>query len=209
MELKEAIEKRASVRQFNNDQISVEDLREMVRLAGLAPSINNSQPWRYIAITNKELLKTMASAVHNKINETLPDTDEESEKKAKAQVDWFSTFFVDAPAVIAVATHPYEAIVDKALHDTSLCHEDINAMRGHPDIESIGASIQNLLLAAVDKGYGACWLSGPLMAREELENMLGINQPWKLAAMIAVGKPSAHVEQRDKKPVDEIFELRA
>ena len=209
MEVREAIEKRASVRQFSNDAISADHLREMVRLAGLAPSINNSQPWRFIAITNSSLKQRLADTVHEKINIMLPDSDEEQAKKAKAQVDWFSTFFNDAPAVIAVAACPYSAIVDNALDHTGLSHEDVNAMRGQPDIESIGAAVENLMLAAVDMGYGTCWLSGPMVAREELEAQLELSKPWKLAAMVAVGKPSAVVRQRDKKPVEEIFELRA
>lgn len=209
MELKDTIEKRASVRQFTDEKVDVEHLREMVRLAGLAPSINNSQPWRFIAITNRVLLNSLREIVHEKINAMLPDTDDEAAKKAKLQVEWFSTFFADAPAVIAVAKCPYDAIVDCALPKNNLTHEDINALRGHPDIESIGASIQNLNLAAVDLGYGTCWLSGPLVAREELESELNIQSPWQLAAFVAIGKPAANVSQRPKKPVEEIFELRA
>ncbi len=32
----------------------LEDIREMVRLASLAPSVNNYQPWSFVLITNKE-----------------------------------------------------------------------------------------------------------------------------------------------------------
>lgn len=209
MELKDAIEKRGSVRQFTNDSVSAEDLREMVRLAGLAPSVNNSQPWRFIAITNRDLLRSMAEMVHRRVCEMLPDSDDENRKKARSQVEWFSTFFADAPAVIVVAAQPYEAIVDRALPATSLTHEDMNAIRGYPDIQSIGASIQSLMLAAVDMGYGACWLSGPLVARDDLENTLGVQSPWRIAAMVALGRPAAAMRQNPKKPVEEIFELRA
>lgn len=209
MELRETIENRASVRKFTGDEVSIEHLREMVRLAGLAPSINNSQPWRFIAITNRMILRNMADIVHDKIGDMLPDTDDELAKKAKLQVDWFSTFFVDTPAVIAVAKCPYDAIVDHALPKTNFTHEDVNALRGYPDIESIGASIQNLLLAAVDLGYGACWLSGPLVARDALEAELDIKSPWNLAALVAIGKADANVKQREKKPFEDIFELRA
>lgn len=209
MELKDVIESRASVRQFAGDGVPDEDIREIVRLAGLAPSVNNSQPWKFIAIKNRELLKCMADAVLAKIEESLPVCEDENERRAKSQVEWFSTFFADAPVVIAVATHPYDAIVDNALEHSGLTHEDINAMRGYPDVQSVGASIENLILAACDAGYGACWLSGPLMAREELEKCLTIHQPWKLAAMVAIGKPATDPKQREKKPVGEILEIRA
>ena len=67
MQLKEAIEKRASVRQFTDGDVRDDDLREMARLAHLAPSINNSQPWRFIAVKNRGMLSEMAAAVHHKI----------------------------------------------------------------------------------------------------------------------------------------------
>jgi nitroreductase len=209
MELKEAIEQRASVRQFASDNVDIEDLKEMVRLAHLAPSVNNSQPWRFIAITNRELMKQMADAVRAKVHEVLPDSDEEKARKVKSQVEWFSTFFESVPAVIAVVKCPYEAIVDCALDKGHMTHEDMNAMRGCPDIESIGACIENLMLAAVDMGYGTCWLSGPLVARNELESILELKGPWTLEAMVAVGKPLMTIHQREKKPLEEVFELRA
>ena len=207
MELREVIEKRASVRKFKSDPVKAEDLKEMVRLAGLAPSVNNSQPWRFIAITSKELLSEMKGIVSKKIDEILPDDEEHS--NVKSQVSWYSTFFSEAPAVIAVVTEPYEAVVDRALPKTEMSHKDINIQRGHPDIQSVGAAIQNMLLAAVDLGYGACWLSGPLVAREGLEACLKIEKPWKISAMIAVGKEDGEKEQKEKKPLDNIFELRS
>ncbi len=111
--------------------------------------------------------------------------------------------------MIAVLSRPYEAIVDCALGNTLLSHDAMNAMRGHPDIESVGAAVENLLLAAEDMGYGACWLSGPLVAREELERMLDVSEPWRLAAMVAVGRPASAHKQREKKPLDEVFQLVA
>lgn len=208
MELKSVIESRASVRQFAQDDVPESDIREIVRLAGLAPSVNNSQPWRFIAIKNRDLLRCMAQTVKEKVDKSLPVCEDETERKAKAQVEWFSTFFADAPVVIAVAARPYEAIVDQALPHSGLTHEDINAMRGYPDVQSLGASIENLSLAACDMGYGSCWLSGPLVAREDLEKCLSLQEPWRLAAMVALGKPGAAPRQRDKKPVDEILEIR-
>ncbi len=209
MELKDTIEARASVRQFADDEVCNDDLREMVRLAHLAPSVNNSQPWRFIAIKKRLLLEDMAAAVHSKILQIMPDADDEQARKAKEEVDWFSTFFGKAPAVIVVLAHPYEAIADCALGSTLLSHDDLNAMRGYPDVESIGAAIENLLLAAEDMGYGACWLSGPLVARDALEEMLDVAEPWRLAAMVAIGKPASKHRQREKKPLDEVFKLIA
>jgi len=57
MEFAELVEKRVSVRQFRPDLVALAHVREMVRLASLAPSPNNQQPWRFIAVTRKRLLR--------------------------------------------------------------------------------------------------------------------------------------------------------
>jgi len=170
MELKAAIEARTSIRVFRDEAVDMNDVREMVRLAGLAPSVNNYQPWRYIAIANKELLSKMADLVSARIDE-LPSSKSIAAKNVKSQVTWFSTFFKDAPVVLALVTRPYETVLESGVE---LTHDEINLIRNHPDIQSAGASIQNFLLAAVDMGYGACWLSGRMFARTEIEAMLKV-----------------------------------
>jgi len=208
MDYRAVVAKRASVRKFTDESVPEADLQEIARLAGMAPSVNNSQPWKMIAVTNKDLLNRMASAVKKKIAQLLPETTEDI-LEARRKVEWFSTFFADAPAVFVIISLPYEAVVDSALSKVNLTHEQINAMRGHPDVQSIGALVQTLLLAATDMGYGACWLSGPVVAREDLEKILGVPESGKVAAMVAVGKAAADVKQKEKKPLSDVFEIRS
>lgn len=199
MELKEVIEKRASIRSFSNETIPEEHINEIVRLAGLAPSINNSQPWKFTVVTKRELLQKMAATVIQSINE-IPSNQSRLAKNIKSQVAWYSSFFEEAPVVLALATEPYESVLSKGV---SISNLEINEIRNHPDIQSAGACIQNLLLAAVDLGYGACWLSGPLFARKKLEELLKIEAPWKLITFVALGKPKATVKNKSKKNIAE------
>ena len=171
MELKEVIEKRKSVRHFKNEEVPVDILKEMVRRAGLAPSINNSQPWKYLAVTNNEVLKDMADTVHKKIEEMFPAGENDKKKTVRETVDRFSTFFGNAPALLVVLNKPYEAVVDSILEESEFNHDDINQLRNHPNIQSIGAAVENILLSAVDLGYGACWLTGLLVAKNELSEI--------------------------------------
>ncbi len=204
MELKQAIENRVSVRSFMSDRVPLTDLREMVRLASLAPSVNNYQPWKFIALTGRQTLQKMAEIVSEKIA-LLPRNTSQASGNITSQVEWFSTFFREAPAVIALVMEEYETVLEKGVN---LTHEEINRNRNFPDLQSAGACIQNLLLSATDMGYGACWLSAPLIAKSELEAMLDINKPYKLIAFIAVGKPRHMPQPKQRKAIDEIFELR-
>ncbi len=205
MELVESIEKRSSIRNFSRQPVEPSDLREMVRRAALAPSINNSQPWKFIAITNQKMLKKMALIVHKKIDEMYPQA-ERTSANIKSLVDYYSTVFENAPAVIAVATSSYGAMADK-IQDSKISHNEMNVLRNYPDIQSLGACIENMLLTAVDLGYGACWLSGSMVAKEELQKELKIEQPWSLATIVAIGKAEGATKRKEKKSLEDIFQL--
>jgi nitroreductase len=56
------------------------------------------------------------------------------------------------------------------------------------DMQSIGACIQNMLLAAHDLGLGAVWLGEILNQREKVEDQLEIH--YELMAVIALGHPA-------------------
>ena len=204
MELKKAIENRVSVRSFLPDKINAGELREMVRLAAMAPSVNNYQPWKFIAVINSGTLREMAELVSQKIA-LLPGNNTQVSGNVRSQVEWFSTFFREAPVLIALTMEAYETVLEKGVN---LPHDEINRSRNYPDMQSAGACIQNLLLAATDMGYGACWLSAPLIARDELEVILGIKAPYRLISFVAVGKPRHMPQPKNKKDIEEIFELK-
>ncbi len=199
MELKQAIESRTSIRIYKNEPVPLEDLKEMIRLASLAPSIADSQPWSFIIITNKKLLEDMALKVARKLA-NIPENESLASKNIKSQVEWFATFFQDAPAVIALAMETYESVLEKGV---VLNHDEVNRMRNYPDFQTAGACIQNMLLAAVDMNYGACWLSAPMMAKETLGQMLEMDEKHNLIAFVAVGKPASTPV---KKPAPDINE---
>ena len=186
MELIQAIEIRTSVREFRDEEVDINDIREIIRLAGLAPSMDNYQPWKYYIITNREVLKRMAEAVAREIA-LMPENDSRLARLLKNQTAWYSTFFTAAPMLIALAGHPHESDLEKGV---CIPHEELDRIRNYPDLQSAGASIQNLLLAATTKGYGTCWMTGPLYAREKIQSILSIEEPWKLISFVAIGKPS-------------------
>jgi nitroreductase len=203
MELKTVIETRTSVRNFTETPIPLADVEGMVRLAACAPSVNNYQPWKFIAVFNDGIKDEMAAVITRKI-ELIPSNESKVAQNVKSQVEWYATFFKNAPVVIAVCMELYETILEKGV---DLSHEEINKMRNYPDIQSAGAAIQNLLLAAVDKGYGACWMSAPMVAKPELEMMIGIEKPMQLIAFVAVGEPAHPLKPKEKRPLDEVFSV--
>lgn len=204
MELVHAIENRVSVRSFSVEKVKPDDLKEMVRRAGLAPSVNNAQPWKFVAITRRELLKSMAAAVSESIANLPVKNKEDVNQSFLSRIEWYSTFFEDAPAVIALLMKPYVSVLEKG---ADLTHDEIEQMRNHPDMQTAGAAVQNILLSAVDLGYGACWMSAPMVAKPALETLMNVKEPWSLITFIAIGKPFGSPARKSKKTLGEIFEV--
>ncbi len=202
MEFKELVSKRRSVRKFTTEPIAREDLLEIIGTAINAPSAGNEQMWYFTIVTNQAKKEQMADIIRNKI-EMLGKRINKSQEELKPVIK-AATFFVDAPAVIVVTTSVYRSKADKMLLAAGFSDLEIDVLRCRPDLQSIGAVIQTFLLAAWEKGYGTCWMTGPNVARPELESFLGIAAPRSLAALIAIGKPEIIPKTRGRKAIDEV-----
>ncbi|MBI4317253.1 MAG: nitroreductase family protein [Chloroflexi bacterium] len=200
MDVFRAIRERRSVRKFDPEPVSEEDILQLLDAARWAPSGSNQQPWRFIVVSCRRHIEEMASAVRRRIEEK--SRDDSLDRRVRAWLRALRpslTFFGDAPVVIAVAVRPYEVGARTLESLESLMDED-----GCPEKLGSSAAIQNLLLAAHALGYGACWMTGPLIAKTELESILGITAPWKLAAVIPLGHPVQSLDSRPRKPLAEI-----
>ena len=67
LNVREAAEHRRSIRTFTGHTIPREDLNEILRLTGLAPSAFNLQPWRFVIVETPEAREKLArSAYHQR-----------------------------------------------------------------------------------------------------------------------------------------------
>jgi nitroreductase len=65
MSVQDAIESRRSIRDYETAPIPEADLREILRLALLAPSSSNVQPWRFVVVTNPGMRDRILEAGNN------------------------------------------------------------------------------------------------------------------------------------------------
>ncbi len=70
------------------------------------------------------------------------------------------------------------------------------------DIQSIGASIQNMLLEATDLGIGSLWICDVYFGYEELCTWVG--EKGELVAAVSLGYADHTPRMRPRKPVDEV-----
>lgn len=72
------------------------------------------------------------------------------------------------------------------------------------DIQSIGASIENMLLACNDLGLGAVWLGEILNQDEKVNSILKAPAEMELMAVIAIGHPTDEERSSTRKSLTEI-----
>lgn len=204
MELMEAICGRRSVRKFKREPIREEDLKKILDAARWAANAGNSQPWHFLVVRGDQLRDRMAQAVERMAAQIIrwPEVEEMVPRIQGSRPFW--TFFREAPVTIAVLARPYESAADVALAKRGLPQHEVSRMRPYPGLQSVSAAIQNLLLAAHSLGYGTCWMTGPLVAYRELEEILGVEAPWELVALVPLGVPADPPSPRPRRGIEEI-----
>ena len=208
MNLFDAIAGRKSIRRFKETAVPEEDIKKILDAGRFAPSANNTQPWSFLVIKDRGMLKNMADAARAMIDRMIPFA--ESEKQAQRLAAYKSnyyTFFENAPVVISVFTEAYDAGTDRLLGRMGYVAEDINRLRPSPGLQSVSAAIQNMLLAVHALGYGSCWMTGPLVAQESFEKLLGFGKEKFIAALLPVGVPDENPLARNRKSLEEVMRV--
>jgi len=163
METMEAVRTRRSIREYTGEAVTDEELDRLIMAARWAPSGLNNQPWRFMKVTNRELIDGLSELT-----------------KYRGVVS-------GAEALIAVFLDGRE------MYDRT------------KDLQSSGAALQNILLAAHDMGLGACWLGEILNRREEAEELLQVPGDLEMVAVVALGRPVARERAGVRHPMEDML----
>lgn len=72
------------------------------------------------------------------------------------------------------------------------------------DIQAVGASIENMLLACCGLGLGGVWLGEILNQSEQVNSILECPAKLELMAVLAIGEPVPGKRASSRKPLEEI-----
>jgi len=210
--LTDLIKTRRSVRKFQNKPVPEDLLLKALELATWAPNGGNQQAWKFLIVSNKGLIEKMADAVKGKTE--LMSSWPEAKQFGETVARWRKTsdFFRDAPACIAVLMGRYSSIADQILRargESDAVAREIRSHRqvGSSGLQSAAAAITYLLLLLHYFGLGATWMAGPLQAKKEIEQMLGVQPEWHFVALIPVGYPAETPDARPRKAITEIVQF--
>ena len=208
MDLFDAIKGRTSIRRFKPTPVPDGDIGQILDAGRLAPSANNTQPWSFLVIKDRAVLAGMAEAVRVQIDRMIPHAEDEKQaQRLAAYKGTYYTFFEKAPVVIAVFMEGYDAGTEKLLATMGYSAEDIKRLRPSPGLQSVAAAIEHMLLATHALGYGSCWMTGPLVAQEAFEKLLGYGKEKHIAALLPVGVPDEDPPARPRKALADVMKI--
>jgi len=123
------IAKRRRIREYLDRPVEKELIARMFEAARLAPSACNAQPWRFVAVTDKELRQQLIGEGLGGV--VVPNT-------------WAKT----APAVIVVCSD-----TDFFTHRMG---EKVQGVQYH--LIDLGIAMEHLVLKATELGLGTCYI---------------------------------------------------
>ena len=200
---------RHSVRKFTEDDVPMEDLKKILEAATYCASAKNVQNWHFVIVKNKEKIEEMAKAIEQKNASIASKLQYEQNKIAFTKFVRFATLFRNAPVTILVYASSFAPTGLEELKETGNYKEEINHILSmSPQMQSIGALIQNLLLSATELGYGACWMTSGNYAAKEISDVIEFKKEgFSLAAIVPIGTPQLPIKSPGRKPIEEVISV--
>lgn len=197
---------RRSVRAFTGAPIAREVLERVLEGATTAPSSTNRQPWRFFVITAEATRRAIVEAVRARTEEMKAVI-----RRGHHAEDFGSYgdfFFEPLEAAAAIVVPQYRAYPDliadliESGGGDPAAYDTAGSMQA--ELCSTSAAIMALLLQAHAEGLGTCWMAGPMVARRDLQALLGITEPWRMVGAVAIGHPAAAPAPQPRKPLPKV-----
>jgi len=189
MDVLHAINSRRSIRSFRSDPVSKDIIRTIIDAGIKAPSGKNKQPWEFIVVTGDkklEMLRVMKEGIR----------DFKSRYGIVGSAEHTAAIMEQAPVIIFVfnpyGTHHWQ--------EKTINQQAVEVV----DIQSVGAAIQNMILAATGLGLGTLWIGDTYFAYKELCEWL--KKDYQMVAALALGYTDETPPMRPRKSIDEVTE---
>ena len=185
MDTVRAIEQRRSIRKFKTYSVPSETVEKLLGLATKAPSAKNRQPWRFVVLEGEK---------KDKLVDIMTRTSSDYREKGLdfGSLELSTNTIKEAPTVILV------------FNAFSNVEENYNRHKLLADTQSIGAALQNMILAAEDMGLSTLWICDIFYCEKEICTWLDRKE--ELVAAVAIGHGDQSPHARPRKDWREITE---
>lgn len=188
MDFDEAVIRRRSIRKFKEDPISEKALLKVLEAGRWAPSAGNSQPWRFVVITDVDVKKRIALVCTEFSRKAWTKFSSERAKYLAARGgSWDKSSMAKIPVLVAV------------------CYTTLERLREELVLGSVWTAIENMLLAATSEDLGSCiYTFYDVEEEDKMKAILGVPDGFRIAAMIQLGYSAVDPRAPSRKTINEI-----
>ena len=186
------IEARRSIRAFTDNTVPRDRIDAWIEAACTAPAPHHSRPWRFVVVEQEESRRALADGMGR-----AWQTDLERDGLAATRVD----------QLVAASHRKIErapALVLGCLTWDGLDrYPDEHRQRAEHGMAllSLGAAVENFMLACAADGYASCWVAAPIFCPPAARDALDLPPDWLPHAMVVLGEPDPDYVGRPRPPV--------
>lgn len=177
------IRSRRTIRKYTDKEISNKQIMKILEAGRWSPSVHNAQPWRFIVIRKEPVIKRLAGILLKKSHHLFSGFDIIVKKTAEV--------VLSAPIAIVIYNSCELSKRMRKFGDPYFSITEIS------ELQSISASIENMLLMAHSLGLGAAWLTSPLFCAAEIRSLFNINGSF--VALLTIGYSGQSCAISDRK----------
>jgi F420 biosynthesis protein FbiB-like protein len=172
-----------------------EQLAAVLDAARWAPSPHNAEPWRFVVLREPEPKERLAVAMGRRWQTDLA-ADGVAQDAIDTEIAKSRARITEAPIVILAC------LCDDGLDQYPDSHRQQAEllMAAH----SLGAAVQNMMLAAHARGLATGWMCAPLFCPEVVREELDLPGEFFPQGLITVGYPTAWPKARARRPMPEL-----
>jgi len=196
----ELARKRRSIRQFKPDPVPEELIWKILEAARWAMSGANGQPWEFIVVRDRKIVKKLYEAGAESEKQTAAI---ESSRTDEMRQPWYRNLpdsippsrFSNAPVIIAVLGDPRTA------QATTL--NRLTDRRWVVD-ENIANATQIIHLAAAACGLGSQWVTVDRYYEDLIRPALGVPAILRIFSLVPIGSPAMEPKNPYRRDLQEI-----
>jgi coenzyme F420-0:L-glutamate ligase/coenzyme F420-1:gamma-L-glutamate ligase len=187
---------RRSVRRYLDREVPEKAVEGVLEAARWAPSPHGRQPWRFAVITREKTKKWLADAMGEEWRTNL-EMDGQSTEVVDKRLEGSRQRLLNAPVLVMICLYLEELDV---YPDAERRHSETTMA-----VQSLGAAVQNMLLAAYSLGLDASWMCAPLFCPEKVTAALSLDLNLIPHALLTLGYAAGDPpKRRSRKPLDEL-----